>query len=164
MKKTLLLLSILAYSIVVKSQTKSSPSLLETISWIKEKLETNTYYNVENVKLERIVSFNNLTKILTIEESNFYTPQGKSRVTTEIPLSKMNPSSILIDKGTDKWNVFHLILRTSSGTKDIKNTVYYYYNDHQSLIYTSEALIFIAKAALLENLDTRLKDCIFTRN
>jgi hypothetical protein len=157
MKRILLLLVILAFSILSKSQSKSSPGRLETIAWIKEKLETNTFYT-NDIKIERSVSFDILTKTLTIEESNYYAPDGKKRITVYIPLDKLNPSSVLIDKGTDKWLVFHLILRTNNGTKDIKATVFDYYSGQQYEVYSSDVKIFITKEALLDNLDIRLKE------
>jgi hypothetical protein len=157
MKKLLFLLIVMTFSGSLKCQSKSSPSLPETISWIKQKLETYTYSTMD-IKVERSVSFNSSTKVLTIKEDNYNGPSGKASQVIEIPLDKLNPSSVLIDKGTDQWLAFHLILRTNNESKDIKTSVYFYNSGNQRQVYNSNVEIFITKDALLDNLDTRLKE------
>ena len=142
---------------LLKSQSKSSPGRTETLSWIKEKLETYTYYT-SNIKIERRISFDNINQTMIIEELNYYAPSGKKRISVEIPLSKLNSSSISIDKGTEKWVVFHVILRTNNGTNDIKHTIYDYITGEEYQVQSSDVKIFVTTDALLDNIDTRLKD------
>jgi hypothetical protein len=142
---------------IMNGQSKNSPSKQETILWIEEKLETNTYI-LNNTEIQRNVSFDYLTKTLTIEESNYFVGTIKARLIVYIPLDKLNPSSVLINKGPDEWEVFRLILKTNNGSKDIRNTIHYYYNGQEKEAYTSEIIICIKKEALVDNLDIRLKD------
>ena len=133
-----------------RCQTKDEPSLNQTIEWIKSKLILYTYGEVT-----REVEFNEEKKVLKIIDHNFDVAYAKITYTVEIPLAKLNPSGVGIDKGTDDWVVFHLILSTY-GDKSIKG------NgccppDGEKNFTMNRVQIFLNRSALDDNIDERLK-------
>jgi len=149
--KLLFVLIICVFSSQSKGQDKAEPNLEQTISWIKSKLMLYTYDDII-----REVKFDNNSKTLIIIDHNFDVAYAKITYTLQIPLSKLNPSGITVDRGTSQWTVFHLVL-TTNGDKDIKGRGCCP-PDGEKVFSLNKVSIFLNRNALSDNMDIRLKE------